>query len=93
MKFCENCGTEVIEGKLFCENCGHIVKKSDPQKERGKTLGIISICTSIIPVVGLIIGIVGLKKSTGYWDKVLNQIGIGLSFLFFSIALGGFALR
>lgn len=97
MELCSNCGTEIVEGAAFCPNCGKplsatvVTNEVTPKQSKrsvGKTLGIVSIATSVIPLVGLIIGIIGLKRSTAYWDKVLNEIGIGLSILFFSIAIG-----
>lgn len=57
-----------------------------------KILGIIGICTGwLIPLVGLVLGIIGLsiKKEKGHEkrDKTLNIVSIAIAFVFWMFYL------
>ena len=52
-------------------------------KNKGNTLGIVSIATGwLIPLLGLVLGIIGLLKADNEKAKTLNTIGIAESILF-----------
>lgn len=96
MGFCSNCGTETVEGAFFCGECGELLteniigKSEEPStdvEDPGRRLGIIAMATSIFPIIGIIVGLYGLKKSTTSKGRTLNYYGLTLSFIVIIIAI------
>lgn len=88
MKYCSNCGSEVLENSIVCLNCGKIIYTQRPTKKvrtSGKILGIISLVVWIVPLAGWIVGSIGLSKSDTSSHRNLNIIGIILSTIMFII--------
>ena len=32
LKYCSNCGHEIVVGDVYCENCGHLLKEDVDNK-------------------------------------------------------------
>lgn len=79
MKFCANCGKEIDEKAVVCVHCGCAVKDNTaqvqanaPQEEENKNLANCALGFAfLIPIVGLILGIMGTVKYKT--QKLKNQ--------------------
>ena len=62
--FCKNCGKEISDEAVICPNCGVPVQKEQAPVEQKNTIATVGLVLSFfVSVVGLILSIVGLKKS------------------------------
>ena len=65
--YCKNCGKEIDNNAYVCPNCGVLVKSAPTEvvaKKESNTKALIGFILSFfVPVVGLILGIMGLKAS------------------------------
>ena len=65
--YCKNCGKEIDNNAYVCPNCGVLVKNTSAEvtvKKESNTKALIGFILSFfVPVVGLILGIMGLKAS------------------------------
>ncbi|NLD26005.1 MAG: zinc-ribbon domain-containing protein [Acholeplasmataceae bacterium] len=62
MRFCPNCGEEIIEGTRFCPHCGHNLSGVSPTNTNtvsgdAPSTGY-AVLSAIIPIVGLILYLV-----------------------------------
>ena len=74
--FCSKCGNEVNDEAVVCPRCGCMIRRIEPMPqsatsaptlESGETSGLATgalVCSFLIPIVGLILGIVGTVKYT-----------------------------
>ncbi len=81
--FCSKCGAEIHDEAIICPKCGcqtknQILKKVSEPSEDNVSGGIIVI-SILLPIVGVIVGIVNLCK---------NKIKSGLIYLSISIIAG-----
>lgn len=85
-KYCANCGTEIKEGTTKCPKCS---KSFETEKKETNTMAIVGIiCSFLLPLLGLIFSIVGLKKSKELNDgKEVAIIGIVISSILMFIRL------
>lgn len=72
--FCQKCGNEIHNEAVVCPHCGCPVQENAPQPagvsdapvvENGETSGMATgalVCAFLIPIVGIILGIVGVIK-------------------------------
>ena len=64
--FCPQCGTELPGDAFFCSECGKAVKplmrEVSDEKWGGGTMALLIIGTILIPLVGIVAGIYGLRK-------------------------------
>ena len=92
--FCGNCGKKLNEGQDVCLNCGTIVnkpKKNDKFAIAGFVLGLTSIITWLLPLVGYpttICGIVFSAKGLKSNNKNKALAGLILSIIFAVFTLG-----
>lgn len=95
IKACVSCGTPLADGALYCTNCGKPVsemKQTEPYVPAKSTsaeqvLGILGIVFAFLsPIVGLILGIVGLVKSIHADNKSAKTLGI-LAIVFASVMM------
>lgn len=77
MKYCSKCGKELMDEAVICVNCGCAVaneQTANPtavqNRESSSTANCALIFAFLCPIVGLIIGIVGLRK---YKDQRLRK--------------------
>lgn len=85
MKYCSKCGKELMDEAVICVGCGCPVnstpsvntQKTQPAETSGMVTGAI-ICAFLLPIVGLILGIIGVSK---YSDPQLKQKSKGAIFL------------
>lgn len=70
MKYCSKCGKEIVDDAVICVHCGCQVKDTSTpsvqqvaqsDESNGLAIGAL-VCAFLIPLVGLILGIVGLSK-------------------------------
>lgn len=90
VRYCSNCGNELIENSDVCLSCGKILNDNKVEASNsnpGKTLGIISLFVWIVPIAGWIVGGIGLSKSSESTSKTMNIIGIILATIMFVINL------
>ena len=61
--FCSNCGREIADAAVICPHCGAATDKPAPAEQKN-TLAIVGFILSFfVPLVGLILSIIGLRKS------------------------------
>ena len=66
MKYCAKCGQELMDDAAFCASCGNAVAPAAPantKQNAGSATGAI-VCAFLLPVVGLIMGLIGMSKAT-----------------------------
>ncbi len=92
MKYCTKCGKQLFDEAVFCPGCGCPVpvagnqyaqyqpQYQQPQKkESSGTATAAIICAFLLPVIGLILGIVGNSKYTDPNLKRKSKAAIFLS--------------
>lgn len=87
--YCNQCGEEIHDTAVVCIKCG---VPNTPLKQKNKQEGwnsavMIGVCvgTLIIPLIGIVMGIVGLCK---YEDKTQGGILLGLGVLMTLVNIG-----
>lgn len=85
-KYCANCGTEIRDDATKCSKCGKSFGVATEKKETN-ALAIVGIILSfLVPLLGLIFSIIGLKKSKELNNgKDLSVVGIVISSIFMFI--------
>lgn len=75
--FCSNCGNEIADKAIMCPKCGLAMEN----KKEISTGGIVAgyICSVLIPIIGIIIGIYALTKG-----RLGHGIGMIVSSLFWT---------
>ena len=72
MKFCTKCGKEILDDAFVCPSCGCLVNGNNAQSNTsapriapGEKTGLATaalVCSFLVPIAGLICGIVGTIK-------------------------------
>jgi len=76
MKYCEKCGSEIIDDAVICTNCGCPTKEN---KKEGKAIGICAIIFGALGgLIGLVLGLVGLSVYKERPNRINSAIGLGL---------------
>ena len=96
MKYCQKCGNQVMDEAIICPACGCAVAAEAYQMKRAATetpgLATCAVAFSFLsPIVGIILGIIGLSKYTTetYRRKCSSAIviAIGVFIAAFSILM------
>lgn len=80
--FCKKCGKEIMDEAVICVHCGCAVSDATNKKigaqsaEEDKVSVAIIICTVLLPIVGLILGIVNLCKKKSRSGGIYLGVGI-----------------
>ncbi|MBR6940534.1 MAG: zinc ribbon domain-containing protein [Clostridia bacterium] len=100
MKYCEKCGKEIDDNAVICPGCGaSATVNASPittaESENPKTARMAIGFAFLIPIVGIIMGIIGLKKYTDPKLKKQCIIAIPLAIVMmivwsFAFSGGGF---
>ncbi len=85
MKYCTKCGKPLIDDAVICPNCGCAVETNKSDETNGMSIAGF-VCSFFIPLLGLIFGIIGYKKS-----KELDN-GKGLSIAAIAVSTASFVL-
>lgn len=106
MKFCEKCGKELMDEAVVCVGCGCPVNTTPaqqpyqpaPQQARpaGKSGSVTAamICAFLMPLIGLIVGLVGMSKNydpqlkNKYKSVMLLSIGMWIIYFVIFMAMG-----
>lgn len=86
MKYCKNCGQEIIFDVQTCPNCKIHLQTIEEETDSSTTFGVWAIILGLVPLFGWIIGGLGLKKAFQFNNKkgkLLNGIGIVLATISF----------
>lgn len=99
--YCKNCGQEIDDNADYCIHCGSAVRKDTVSSGSGSGSNSIAIVgfvfAFIIPLVGLICSILGLKKSHECGGKgkglaiagiVISAVTMVFNFIISSMLLG-----
>ena len=77
--FCKNCGKEIMDEAVICPHCGCAVNESQAKKlsdpEDKVNAGII-VGTVLLPLIGIILGIVNLCKKKTKSGGIYLGVGI-----------------
>ena len=76
--FCSHCGKEIDDAAVVCVGCGCAVEPANEKWSTGAMVALV-IGTLIIPLVGLIAGIIGLTKNGK--KKTQGGILLGLAII------------
>ena len=74
--FCSKCGQEIRDEAVVCVHCGCAVENNRAAAEDKVSVGII-ILTILIPIVGVIMGIVNLCRKLTRSGGIYLAVGIG----------------
>ena len=83
MRFCPNCGKEIDEDAVMCLNCCYVIPSADvsipepmqkPVEEVKASTGLV-VLSIIIPIVGVVLGIVK-RKETPKAAKTYLTVGV-----------------
>ena len=88
MKFCQKCGKQLMDEAVICPGCGCAVGNNQSVNTTkvstaGETSGIATgalVCSFLIPIVGLLLGIVGAckYKTPEFRNRSIAAIGISI---------------
>ena len=93
MKFCSKCGKELLDEAVICPGCGCSVATPEATeavvpKTEGAALAVVAFVFSfLIPIVGLICGIVGAAKYKTSGLRGLSVAAIVISIIVWIITL------
>lgn len=75
MKFCQKCGKELFDEAVICTGCGcscapqqsnaynsNVVSNQVPDQESSSTANCALLFAFLMPIIGVILGIVGVRK-------------------------------
>lgn len=90
--FCTKCGNEIFEEALICPKCGCATANMEAQTGETSALATCGIVFAVLmPIVGLILGIIGTVKykNEAYKKKSISAIvlSIALWAIYFSIGI------
>ncbi len=86
MKYCSQCGKELVDEAVVCPNCGCAVQAPVSQQEDKPSTGL-NILAFLFPVIGLILFLCFQKttpvraKAIGKWALIGFVVGVALSIL------------
>ena len=86
MKYCQQCGSQLVDQAVVCPNCGCTVQEPINQQEDKPSTGL-NILTFLFPLVGLILYLCFQKttpvraKAIGKWALDGFAVGAALSIL------------
>ena len=92
MKYCSKCGAELLDEAVMCPHCGAQVEMESKTDKKGakygqpkNTMALVGFIFSFfIPLVGLILGIMGLVKAKDYND---DKKGLAIAAIIISVAM------
>lgn len=61
MKYCQTCGKEIHDDAEICPYCGCRIAKNKDDNDNGMAIAAL-VLAFLVPIVGFILGIVGLSK-------------------------------
>lgn len=86
MKYCQQCGSQLVDQAVVCPNCGCTVQEPINQQEDKPSTGL-NVLAFLFPLVGLILYLCFQKttpvraKAIGKWALDGFVVGIALSIL------------
>ena len=86
IKYCSQCGKELVDEAVVCPNCGCAVQAPVSQQEDKPSTGL-NILAFLFPVIGLILFLCFQKttpvraKAIGKWALIGFVVGVALSIL------------
>ncbi len=99
-KKCVKCGNDLKPNAEVCSACGHysdnFISETSDNKEHKQIfwIGVFSMVGFLIPIIGIVLGVIGVKK--GYQNRtlpyvkegfILSWIGLTFSIIYFIYAL------
>ena len=67
MNYCPKCGTQLNDGDEYCSHCGNKLGEIESRAEARTRRNVVAIVGFImafaVPIVGLVLSIIGLKRS------------------------------
>ena len=86
--YCKNCGHELQDNSEFCVYCGARQGSNNVNGKDSSTLALLSIIFAFVqPIVGLILGIVGVLQGKSSKSKKMAIVGLILSFIMLFVYL------
>lgn len=86
MKYCQQCGSQLVDQAVMCPNCGCAVQEPANQQEDQPSMGL-NVLAFLFPLIGLILYL-SYKKTTpvrakaiGKWALIGFIVGVALSIL------------
>ncbi len=90
--YCNNCGSQIDDGAFYCPHCGSVINRINGASEDGddNKLSVLEIVFSvlicIIPIVGIVMGIIDLNRN----KKIVGSIEIIVGLL---LIVGGVIVK
>ena len=100
-RYCHNCGTPVEHDEATCPRCDQVVitetsthDEHSAEATRAFVISLIAIAAFFIPIIGLVLGIVGLALAMPIKDRPFAKEAIlfGAMAVFFSVFFFTYAL-
>ncbi len=79
---CPTCGESVLENADACAHCGYLFDTTSAVDARAKhvfILGVFALATFIVPIIGVTLGIIGLRRGYPIKDKHFAKEGVFFS--------------
>lgn len=86
MKYCQQCGSQLVDQAVVCPNCGCTVQEPINQQEDKPSTGL-NVLAFLFPLIGLIMYLSFKKtmpvraKAIGKWALIGFIVGVALSIL------------
>lgn len=74
--YCKKCGSEILDEAVICPHCGCATENNQTENADGKAKGGWIFLTILIPLVGIIMGIVNLSNGKKNSGKVYLTVGL-----------------
>lgn len=90
MKYCSKCGKEIMEEAVICPGCGCKVEGSNNGEMSSSLANCGFVFAFLIPLVGLILGIIGINKYQNdieYKNRCIAAIIISVIVWFISFVI------
>jgi hypothetical protein len=86
--FCNRCGKEIADDAVVCIGCGRAVKPLAAVGEKWSTGAMIALVigTLLVPLIGIIFGIIGLNKGKKEKQGAI-LLGFGIFMIIINIAV------
>ncbi len=78
MKLCVHCGKEIVDETAICPECGSLTELTDKQERTPDIINFALAFSLLVPIIGLILGIIGVLRYKKYKSKCVTAIFVSI---------------